>query len=861
MTLLQTLPVGVPAKVWNILFGWIPATSGSCSSGSCAIPITGAIVYAVLLAGVVIIGFVLWSRRTTDVTGPDDLSDLTRDPDPDDDDEDSDGEADDDAEVEEPDDPFDDADAEFDPDSGVRILEDTEELHKTTIVPPPIQRKTDHVIVGNNVRKTLHGYNTPDVIADGAFDPVLKRPDLQFDMAMHFNPVSKKRAAKDAERRAESLQTDAILNSEGGDQFGASDDMSEAERLGSFREQINAGERPFRVTTYFSIIGDTLDEVEEQEQQLRHSLEDKPANLNLRTCYGQQVRAMESVAPLSYDKYRDSSAYDPYKIWLGQGVGAALSSANQSVLIEDSGIEMGYHTFNGSPIIKDPFESETNYNWVVIGDSGSGKSYSNKLWALRSKLAQQDTRVVILDPMSGFDGLAEALNAERIEIGGSRGLNPLEIKPPSGRVAAEQTEGDDPLSTKIKEVMEFFESFAQTQGQSLGKLRPFLNDAVVESYSRKGISHSIETHHNDSPTVNTVIEVLKDMQQSPEDFLIGETGNTDKIKRAAEDLLNLLRPFRKGQYENLTEETDFNFDNDVIYLDLKNIEGSQNSGGGLMMKLVFSLVYERAKETPKNVIFLIDEAHYLMSDAESLEFLKTRNRHARHYDTSLRYLTQEVADFFGEDHEEQPILNNTFIKVFLRLDEIRDHADQFNLNPQMIDFIDNANTGKNHDYSQALALVNGEPYPMNILSDPAEHAVVDFDKAEDEIADLPGRDSAAESDLVRNIRRRLLKRKYNDFEQNIDLSTADIMHDEFEDSDELALLMEMMSTEEMIEILEEIDQGTDIQEAVYHHSQQKITAIADSLPDEAVRRLRDGLDKSLGTPDPDNAPANAYNDD
>ncbi len=38
-------------------------------------------------------------------------------------------------------------------------------------------------------------------------------------------------------------------------------------------------------------------------------------------------------------------------------------------------------------------------------------------------------------------------------IGGTRGL---EIQPPSGRVAAEQAEGDDPLTRKLKGVMSFF---------------------------------------------------------------------------------------------------------------------------------------------------------------------------------------------------------------------------------------------------------------------------------------------------------------------------------------------------------------------------------------------------------------------
>ncbi|TQR22246.1 hypothetical protein C9J85_08005 [Haloferax sp. wsp5] len=58
---------------------------------------------------------------------------------------------------------------------------------------------------------------------------------------------------------------------------------------------------------------------------------------------------------------------------------------------------------------------------------------------------------------------------------------------------------------------------------------------------------------------------------------------------------------------------------------------SQLAGNtALTMQLLISLVYERAKETDKEVVFVIDEARYIMQDAASLAFLETVFRHHRH---------------------------------------------------------------------------------------------------------------------------------------------------------------------------------------------------------------------------------------
>jgi hypothetical protein len=40
-----------------------------------------------------------------------------------------------------------------------------------------------------------------------------------------------------------------------------------------------------------------------------------------------------------------------------------------------------------------------------------------------------ETILIMLDPLSGFAGVNDALGGERVTVGGTRGFNPLDIQP------------------------------------------------------------------------------------------------------------------------------------------------------------------------------------------------------------------------------------------------------------------------------------------------------------------------------------------------------------------------------------------------------------------------------------------------
>ncbi len=114
-----------------------------------------------------------------------------------------------------------------------------------------------------------------------------------------------------------------------------------------------------------------------------------------------------------------------------------------------------------------------------------------------------------------------------------------------------------------------------------------------------------------------------------------------------------------------------------------------------------------ANQPNKRVVFAIDEAHYLMNDATSLDFLETAVRHSREYDTP-----QAITQTGGESHSRRrPGRSQTSVETVIhRVDEAAQQlAEWFGLSDREVDWVQSAKAGNGADgYSEALLGVDEE---------------------------------------------------------------------------------------------------------------------------------------------------------
>ena len=643
----------------------------------------------------------------------------------------------------------------------------------------PTERIADHhqnATASNDVRHQMGSITTddthrkvlfaePDDVADflapGALHDVLGNPDLQYDLSIHVRPMDRQDAEKNAQDRLDQLKSvSSTMFDPEGDETRRQETAEEMQRLRTYSSSIGSGERPADVTITVGARGEDERELEKQAKALKNTMWRNPADMGLETAVGVQDQAIQSLSPIGSDPLGE---YDRFTVeLLGSGVGALLASWNRSTVIEEGGVEWGEHAYNGSPILKDPFKSEKNYNQTWLADSGGGKSYNAKRIMLQCWEQSTDTLLIMLDPVEGFRGLAEAIGAKTITIGGDRGLNIMEIREPPEDI--EQSDRD-PFGSKMNEFLGVIENYANLENQPFNEERNTLEQAAREAYKRvDGFEiDDPSTWGAGNPTVgDELLDVLDEMHANPGEYAVFDDGRgAETIKSHTEHLATILQPFAEGgRLENLGQESDFDIrDTDALYLDLSQKDAV--GGTSLMMQIVWSMIYERAKETPKNVILGIDEAEKLMKQSTNMQWLEDRVRRARHLDMSTWFITQDVADFFKHDRAEV-LLNNSHFRIYHSTSEIDEYLDRLDLSDQHAKFIKDANTGGSGDddaggegeYSNALYQFGDRFVPAKIESLDAEHKVIDFDPDTDSKADLPGyggRDSVLANEIERRL--------------------------------------------------------------------------------------------------------------
>jgi type IV secretory pathway VirB4 component len=683
----------------------------------------GAVLYVVLIAVLGIAGKLLWERRNTDDEPEVDFTDL-----------------------------LDEETLEAGHAEG-QLLNDISESHKTVTAPAAIEWDTRSAHVGEQWTSTLYIADYPDYPSDGYLSDLFELTDVEFDLTTHITPKNQQRARNELQDLADDLQVDADLEQS----IRSSYLQERANEAALTYKAVENGANVFGQALFVTVRADDKDNLQDAVQKVKSALRDEPANLTPKTAICRQDLALQSAAPIGANVFGRES------IALGGAVGALLASPHNATILEEGGVEFGIHKDNQSPVVIDPFARDNGYAMFTVGDTGSGKSFGSKQNFIRSIEQSKDRIGIILEPLNNWAGVSEALDAKRITVGGTLGLNPLEIRRTPDHVQRAMGEDASPFNEKLDDAMSFLTNFFALRGISLGDRRTTLELGLKRAYRRNEITDDISTHGNPSPTIRTMMDLFEEMVDNPEDFVVRSDEEAGKIREDATWLLDQLRPFEEdGRHANLGKNSEFDIrDEKVIYLDLAQQEGSVDSSTALTMQLLISLVYERAKETDKEVVFVIDEARYIMQDAASLSFLETVFRHHRHHDLSIRLVTQTVDEFF-QHTESEAILDQCAVKQFHRLDGMDDQwAKEFGLNYAQMQYVQDAVPGNEEaGFSEALVGVDGEWRGIRVEAMAKEKQVIDFDPSKGR-STLPGAgETAIEGDTER-FREQLEKQSTN----------------------------------------------------------------------------------------------------
>ena len=318
------------------------------------------------------------------------------------------------------------------------------------------------------------------------------------------------------------------------------------------------------------------------------------------------------------------------------------------------GIRLGKS--DGVPVFVDFFRRDServNSNMVIVGKSGSGKSYATK--SLLANLAAEDSKIFILDPENEYTELARNLHGKFINVGNAQNgrLNPFHII-----TALDDDEAGGDCANSYATHLQFLEEFFRQILPDCDKdALEYLNSLVERIYINRGITPETDLsklHPEDYPVFDDLYDaILAEFQKTDNDY----------IRSNLRVLMNYISKFSAGGRNasiwngHSTITTDENF---TVFNFQSLLANRNNTVANAQMLLVLKYIdneiiknrdYNKKYGLKRKVVVVIDEAHVFIDTKfpVALDFMFQLAKRIRKYNGMQIVITQNIKDFVGSE--------------------------------------------------------------------------------------------------------------------------------------------------------------------------------------------------------------------
>ncbi len=494
-----------------------------------------------------------------------------------------------------------------------------------TISPTALKISPREIELGEKFVRSFYTISYPRYLSDSWFSPVINL-DKVLDVSIFIHPIDTEQAlhgfrkkvaeyqSQINEREAKGLVRDPLLDT------GYQD-------LESLRDSLQqAQEKLFDVGLYLALYGDTKEEIEKTEGNIRGILDAKL--VYTKPALFQQEQGFRSCLPLGTDELLVNTKLNS----------SPLSSIFPFVsfdLTSDRGILYGINRHNSSLILFDRFSLE-NYNSVVFAKSGSGKSYATKLEIIRTLMFGTD--VIVIDPEREYEQLAEATGGRsfNISLSSEHHINPFDLPP-----VKEDEDSKDILRSNIIALVGLFRIM-------LSGLSPeedaIIDRALSETYALKDITGDADFTGAEPPLLSDFEQVLSGMEGS-------------------KSLLERLSKYTRGTWSGfLNQPTNIDIKQQFAVFSVRDMEDELKP---VAMYILTHYIWNEVRHDIKKRLLIIDEAWWMMKSDDTASFLYSVAKRGRKYYLGVCTITQDVEDFLKSPYG-RPILTNSSLQLLLK---------------------------------------------------------------------------------------------------------------------------------------------------------------------------------------------------
>lgn len=550
------------------------------------------------------------------------------------------------------------------------------------IAPPFIEVDFNHVKIGDYYHRTLFVSQYPRYIFPNWLAPIVDY-DHTLDICFFIHPVESRATLNSLRRTIAQLEATLEVDAKRGKVADPEVQAKLEDALALQEELAKGAERFYQFAPYFTIVSPTLEDLDSATKEVESALASisiiaKPTTL-------QMEDGFKSTIPTCSDSLNLTRNMDTTSL-------ATTFPFTSSELTANQGILYGINEHNESLIIFDRFTME-NYNEVVLGKSGSGKSYVIKLEALRTLMFGAD--IIIIDPEEEYKDLCTAVGGEYISFSFSSQarINPFDLPG-----ASENKTDENDLQIKI--------NFTLTRllkimlGIDTAEDEAILHNALEFTYGQRGITFDPETHKKDPPLMEDLYKILIGFE-------------SDK----AQNIALRMEKYVKGSFGDIfNQKTNVSLNNPFTVFSFKNLEDQLRS---IATFIIVDYIKNQIQRHFKKRLLIVDEAWYLMKSQASAEFLWDFAKRARKHYLGLTTITQDIEDFLSTDLGKA-IVTNSSIQILMKQSTVAVDklSEVFLLSEGEKEFLLSAGVG------ECIFFAGANHVAMNVVSSPAEHELI-----------------------------------------------------------------------------------------------------------------------------------------
>jgi type IV secretory pathway VirB4 component len=496
---------------------------------------------------------------------------------------------------------------------------------KDVIAPSALGITPKGLNLGTVIVRSYFVISYPRYLTDNWLSPIINL-DKVFDISIHVTPLNTGEVMKTFQRKVAEVESQILTREEQGLVRDPTLDVAYAD-LEDLRDGLTqAQEKMFEVSLYISLYGQTDEEIDKVENEIKNILESRL--VYVKPALFQQDAGFLSTLPLGQDMLGIKNKLNT----------SPLSSFFPFVsfdLSSDKGILYGLNRHNGSLILFDRFSLE-NYNSIVFAKSGSGKSYLTKLEILRTLMF--DTEVIIIDPEREYEFLAESVGGRYFDISltSDHHINPFDLPHP--------TVDESPSEVLRSNIVNLVGLFRVMLGGLSPEEDAIVDQAISETYALKDINGESDFTKLEPPLLSDFEMVLGGIEGS-------------------EDLIARLSKYTKGTWSGfINQSSNVDINKKLVCFSIRDMEDELKP---VAMYIITHYIWNAVRKNIKKRLLIVDEAWIMMKNDDTASFLFGLAKRGRKYYLGLATITQDVGDFLKSPYG-LPIITNSSIQILLK---------------------------------------------------------------------------------------------------------------------------------------------------------------------------------------------------